>query len=63
VEEARLIGYEMQEILATELPYTYLFATPVMDAYNITVVEFPFTDVLDGIEGVYGLQHLVTTIE
>jgi len=63
MEEARLIGYEMQEILATELPYTYLFATPVMDAYNIMVVEFPFTDVLDGIEGIYGLQHLVTTIE
>jgi peptide/nickel transport system substrate-binding protein len=63
LEEARLIGYEMQEVLATELPYTYLFANPVQDAYNALSVEYPFTVVLDGLEGIYGVQHLVASPE
>ena len=63
LEEARLLGFKMQELLATELPYTYLFANPVEDAYNITSVDFPFTEVLDGIEGLYGQQHLVVAPE
>jgi ABC-type transport system substrate-binding protein len=63
LEEAKLLGYEMQELLATELPYTYLFANPVVDAYNITAAQFPFTDVLDGIEGLYGMQNIVNSPE
>jgi hypothetical protein len=53
----------MQEVLATELPYTYLFANPVQDAYNALSVEYPFTVVLDGLEGIYGVQHLVASPE
>jgi ABC-type transport system substrate-binding protein len=63
LEQARQIGYEMQELLATELPYTYLFANPVVDAYNVKSSQFPFTDVLDGIEGLYGMQNLVNSPE
>ncbi|KPK90426.1 MAG: hypothetical protein AMJ88_16140 [Anaerolineae bacterium SM23_ 63] len=63
LEEARLLGFKMQELLATELPYTYLFANPVKDAYNLTYVDYPFTDVLDGIEGLYGQQNLVVAPE
>jgi peptide/nickel transport system substrate-binding protein len=63
LEEARQLGYKMQEILATELPYTYLFANPVQDAYNISSIDFPFTDVLDGIESIYGMPDLVNAPE
>lgn len=63
LEEARQIGYEMQELLATELPYTYLFANPVVDAYNTMTSTFPFTDVLDGLEGLYGMQNIVNSPE
>jgi ABC-type transport system substrate-binding protein len=63
MEEARLIGYKMQEILATELPYTYLFANPVQDAYNLSAIRFPFTDTLDGIENLYGMPDLVNAPE
>jgi peptide/nickel transport system substrate-binding protein len=61
--EARQLGYKMQEILATELPYTYLFANPVQDAYNLTSIDFPFTDILDGIESIYGMPDLVNAPE
>jgi ABC-type transport system substrate-binding protein len=63
LEEAKLLGFEMQELLATELPYTYLFANPVVDAYNATAAQFPFTEVLDGIEGLYGMQNIVNSPE
>ena len=63
LDEAKAMNFQLQEILATELPYTYLFATPVQDAYNLTAVDFPYTTVLDGIEGMYGLQELVNTPE
>lgn len=63
LEEARALNYQLQESLAVELPYAYLFANPVQDAYNLAAVDFPYTSVLDGIEGVYGLQELVNAPE
>ncbi|MGD8759905.1 MAG: ABC transporter substrate-binding protein [Anaerolineales bacterium] len=59
LEEARQMAFRMQDILTEELPYTYLFATPVLDAFDTTSVAFPYTEVLGGIELVYGLQELV----
>ena len=59
---ARELAYRMQELLAKELPYAYLFSTPVYDAYNTNVV-YPYTTVLDGIEGYYGLQDRVMAAE
>lgn len=57
--EAQQLSYQMQEVLATELPYTYLFANPVQDAFSVSSIEFPYVSVLDGIEGFYGLPDLV----
>ena len=63
LDEAKQLAYDMQVKLATDLPYTYLFATPVSDAYNTQAVAFPFTDVLDGLEGLYGMQEAVVAPE
>ncbi len=53
VEAARDLAFDIQEILANDLPYIYLFTTPVYDAYrNVT---YPYTNILDGIgSGYYG---------
>jgi ABC-type transport system substrate-binding protein len=54
LEEARQQMDLIQEILATDLPYIYLFTTPVYDAYRN--VEYPYRDVLGGIgAGFFGL--------
>ena len=56
--------HRLQEILAEDLPYLYLFTTPMFDAWDGTSVMFPFTDVPDGIgSGPYGLQEYVMSVE
>jgi ABC-type transport system substrate-binding protein len=63
-ETAREIGFELQNILAEDLPYIYLFTTPMWDAWDSSRVTFPFTDVPDGIgSGGYGLQEYVLSVE
>jgi peptide/nickel transport system substrate-binding protein len=44
----------MDAKLVQDLPYVILFATPVLEAYNNTLI-FPFTDVLDGLANLNGL--------
>jgi len=56
LDVAKDLGYEMQTILATEIPYMYLFANPVQDAYNVSTIAFPYLEVLGGLENLYGLQ-------
>lgn len=64
IEAARQIGYDMQAILAEDLPYIYLFTTPMWDAWDTNRVMFPFTDVNDGIgSGTYGLQEFVMSVQ
>lgn len=64
VEAARQIGYQMQDVLAEDLPYIYLFTTPMWDAWDVNTVMFPFTDVNDGIgSGTYGLQEYVMSVQ
>ncbi len=63
LEVAQELGYEMQEILATEMPYLFLFDTPVQDAYNTANIAFPYTEVLGGLENLYGLQINVYSAE
>lgn len=63
LEHAREIGYEMQTILATEIPYMYLFSNPVQDAYNVANVAYPYLEVLGGLENLYGLQLNVYSAE
>jgi ABC-type transport system substrate-binding protein len=63
LDYAKEVGYEMQNILATDLPYLYLFSNPVQDAYNLMNVEYPYLDVLGGLEDLYGLQINVYSAE
>jgi len=44
----------MDQKLVQDLPYVILFATPILEAYNNTLV-FPFTDVLDGLQNLNGM--------
>ncbi|MBN2005299.1 MAG: ABC transporter substrate-binding protein [Anaerolineae bacterium] len=63
-DAARLIGMDLQNILAEDLPYLYLFTTPLYDAWDNTRVMFPFTEVADGIGGgAYGLQEYVLSVQ
>ena len=51
LEEARRIAFRLQEILAEDVPYVVLFTTPILEAYRSDRVRYPFTSVLDGIQG------------
>lgn len=63
-EVARDLGFEMQNILAEDLPYIYLFTTPMWDAWDANRVMYPFTDVLDGLgSGYYGLPEYVQSVQ
>jgi len=63
LDYAKGVGYEMQEILATELPYIFLFVNPVQDAYNMNNVAFPYLEFIGGIENLYGQQINVYSLE
>ncbi len=63
LNHAQELGYEMQTILATDLPYLYLFSNPVQDAYNVANVEYPYIEVLGGLENLYGQQINVFAAE
>jgi ABC-type transport system substrate-binding protein len=62
LEEAQTLAYEMQDILAEEVPYVVLFTNPILDVYRSNV-EFPYTDVLDGIQGLNGLIGTVQVFQ
>ncbi len=64
MEKARDESFKIQETLATELPYIYLFTTPMWDAWDNNTVIYPFTDINDGIgSGGYGLQNYVQAVQ
>lgn len=55
VEEARPLVFRMQEILAEDVPYVILFDTPIKEAFRADMIEFPYTEVLGGIQFVWPL--------
>jgi ABC-type transport system substrate-binding protein len=57
LEKARQIVFDIQVTLATELPYITIFTNPIYDAYRN--IEFPFTEVFDGLQGIYGAAHMI----
>lgn len=58
LEQARQLAFELQNILATELPYITLFTNPIYDAYRTSLV-YPYIEVFDGIQGIYGGSYMV----
>lgn len=63
MEQAQPIVKEIQTILGTELPYTIMFTTPVADAYRRDTVQFPETELLNGLYGLYGMQTFVDVVD
>jgi ABC-type transport system substrate-binding protein len=46
--ECKVISDNLQTILATEAPYVVLFDTGIIEVFNSSTAEFPFTDHLSG---------------
>lgn len=63
LEEARKICFELQEILAEELPYIVLFDTEIVEAYREDRLVYPFTEVLGGLQFVGGMLGTVKLLE
>jgi ABC-type transport system substrate-binding protein len=64
MEAARELVFELQNILSEDLPYIYLFTTPMADAWNGSQIMFPFTDVPGGIAGgPNGMLNLIMSVE
>jgi len=59
-EEAYDIMWQMEEILAAELPYILLFDTGILEFYRQANVNFPFTETLSGLQFLSGQQGTVT---
>ncbi len=59
IEGARDTVFRLQEFLAEDLPYVPLFTIPKLDSYRPSRIEFPYTDVLGGLEGLNGMQQAV----
>ena len=59
-EEAYDIMWQMEEILAAELPYILLFDTGILEFYRQANVNFPFTQTLSGLQFLSGQQGTVT---
>ncbi len=57
---ARELVFEMDAIIAEDVPYVVLFTTPVLEAYRNTL-NFPFTDPLDGIQNFVGTPGSVSS--
>ncbi|RLB24674.1 MAG: ABC transporter substrate-binding protein, partial [Deltaproteobacteria bacterium] len=55
LETARELVFKMQEMLAEDVPYVILFDTPITEAYRADMIEFPYTEVLGGIQFVWPL--------
>jgi peptide/nickel transport system substrate-binding protein len=56
--KAKQLVYDMQVTIATELPYITLFTNPIFDAYSNSIT-YPYTNVFDGLSGVYGGWYMV----
>jgi peptide/nickel transport system substrate-binding protein len=59
LQQARDDAFQMQVILATDLPYVTLHTTRVFDAYLGERITFPYTETLSGLEHQSGMPDLV----
>ena len=59
LEEARKKVFRMQEFLADELPYVVLFTTPILESFRSDRLEFPYTEVLAGLQNLSGAPSTV----
>ncbi|WP_231699379.1 ABC transporter substrate-binding protein [Limnochorda pilosa] len=50
LETARDLAFQLQEKLAEDVPYVVLFDTPIIEAFRGDRLEFPYTEVLGGLQ-------------
>jgi peptide/nickel transport system substrate-binding protein len=50
--------WQMENMIATDLPYVVLFDTPITEFYNASL-KYPFTGTLSGIQNLAGMQGTV----
>jgi peptide/nickel transport system substrate-binding protein len=49
-DECRVYSDQIQQLLATEVPYVVLFDTGIIEAYRSASIDFPFTQQLSGLQ-------------
>ncbi|MDX1659520.1 MAG: hypothetical protein R3343_11920, partial [Nitriliruptorales bacterium] len=54
-----VVWNKLEPILAEELPYIYLFDTPILEFYRSESVSYPFTTTLGGLQFSVGLKGAV----
>jgi peptide/nickel transport system substrate-binding protein len=59
-EEAYDMIWELERILADELPYVVLFDTPILEFHRSAALDYPFTQTLGGIQFLQGMPSTVT---
>jgi peptide/nickel transport system substrate-binding protein len=63
-EEAfQIMWEELEPIVAEDLPYINLFDTPILESYQAAQIQYPYTDVLGGLQLPDGIPHKVTAVE
>ncbi len=62
IETARKLVFKLQEMIAEDLPYVVLFTTPIYEAYRADMIEFPYTEVLDGVQAMNAFPTTVKAI-
>jgi peptide/nickel transport system substrate-binding protein len=59
-QEAFALVWQMERILADELPTVPLYDTPILEFYRRASVRYPFTRILGGLQDIMGVPWLVT---
>jgi ABC-type transport system substrate-binding protein len=57
--EAKDLVWQMEEVLAEELPYVVLFDTPILEFYRSASLHYPFERTLGGIQFLNAMPGLV----
>ena len=60
VDAAREQVFRMQQFLAEDLPYVVLFTTPIVETCRSDRIDFPYTEILGGLQESAGLTSHVT---
>ena len=60
LQQAQDLVFELQSVLAEDLPYVTLFTTPIVETYRSDRIEFPYTENLGGLQNVAGMPSLVS---
>lgn len=63
ITKAKELAFKLQEILAQDLPYIVLFDTPILEAYRIDQIIFPYEKTLSGLQYVSGTPTLVKVVK